>query len=197
MHVCCLFDGLIILKVVHRGHISVICYNNPLPVSWVNLINSDDMIMKQRWWLRLTNTWKRLSKHLSSKFNSFHPTAQLLSKLIAHYANGGSGAKHSKCLVSPTWKIPRSRSWPLLLLSILWIVKHTPFEAVYFLIPFLCLNDSYLMIIPSWLWNTTIPVTIPKNAWSIHSLFKHTFNDGNITSPTVTTLLNWQVLVWR
>ena len=48
MHVCCLFDGLIMLKVVHRGHISVICYNNPLPVSWVNLINSDDMIMKQR-----------------------------------------------------------------------------------------------------------------------------------------------------
>ena len=157
MHVCCLFDGLIMLKVVHRGHISVICYNNPLPVSWVNLINSDDMITKQRLWLRLTNTWKRLSKHLAR----------------------------------------RSRSWPLLLLSILWIVKHTPFEAVYFLIPFLCLNDSYLMIIPSWLWNTTIPVTIPKNAWSIHSLLKHPFNDGNITSPTVTTLLNWQVLVWR
>ena len=157
MHVCCLFDGLIMLKVVHRGHISIICYNNPLPVSWVNLINSDDMIMKQRLWLRLTHTWKRLSKHLAR----------------------------------------RSRSWPLLLLSILWIVKHTPFEAVYFLIPFLCLNDSYLMIIPSWLWNTTIAVTIPKNAWSIHSLFKHPFNDGNIHSPTVTTLLNWQVLVWR
>ena len=82
----------------------------------------------------------------------------------------------------------------LLLLSILWIVIYSPFEAVYFFIPDLYLNDSYLIIIPTLLWNTTIPATIPKNTWSTHFDFKHPFNDRNNTSPTV--IRSWFDKFW-
>ena len=56
---------------------------------------------------------------LASTSNSFNSPAPHLNKLKAHYANGDSDAKHSKSIVCPTTKIPRSGSCsPLLLLSI-------------------------------------------------------------------------------
>ena len=136
---------------------------------WVDLIIFDDMIMKQTLCLRLINTWKRLCKHFISISNSSNPTAPQLNKLKA---NGDSGTKHSFSLVSPTWKKPSSRSCrPLLLLFISVNSNiYPPLEAVYF-IPVLELNYSCCIIIRSRLWNTTIPVTIPKNIWSTYPAF--------------------------
>lgn len=91
-------------KVIQRGHTTVIYYN-PLSDSWVNLIIFDDMIMKWTLWLRLTNTCKceTLQAFMTAYLTASTPH---LNKLKAHYANGDSGAKHSKCLVSPTCKNP-------------------------------------------------------------------------------------------
>lgn len=137
---------------------------------WVDLIIFDDMIMKQTLCLRLINTWKRLCKHFISISNSSNPTAPQLNKLKA---NGDSGTKHSFSLVSPTWIKPSSRSCrPLLLLFISVNSNiYPPLEAVYFIIPVLELNYSCCIIIRSRLWNTTIPVTIPKNIWSTYPAF--------------------------
>ena len=56
---------------------------------------------------------------LASTSNSFNSPAPHLNKWKAQYANGDSGANHSKSIVCPTTKIPRSGSCsPLLLLSI-------------------------------------------------------------------------------
>ena len=72
------------------------------------------------WWYDYeTDTMTKTNQHLQvrdfasiydSISNNFNPH---LNKLKAHYANGDSGAKHSKCLVSPTCKNAMIKNLPI------------------------------------------------------------------------------------